>query len=85
MGRDRYLKKSLRTRKYKIAQRIANPDDLFKHKNALIFRDDIPERTDIEAIKLIGKAKKRSKKRSTVNSMGIVQAVDNISILCIWT
>ncbi|MDK2818301.1 MAG: HNH endonuclease [Spirochaetota bacterium] len=45
----------------RLHKEIANPDDLFKHKNALIFRDDIPERTDIEAIKLIGKAKKEIK------------------------
>ena len=45
----------------RLHKEIANPEDLFQHKNALIFRDDIPERTDIESIKLIGKAKKEVK------------------------
>ncbi|MGL5955029.1 MAG: DNA methyltransferase [Brevinema sp.] len=45
----------------RLHKEIANPEALFQHKNVLTFREDIPDRTDIDTKKLVGKYKKEVK------------------------
>lgn len=47
----------------RLHKEIANPEELFKYKNILTFRTDIPMRTDIDIIKLQGKFKQEIKQR----------------------
>lgn len=47
----------------RLHREIANPEDLFASKNALIFREDIADRTDIDSKKLVGVYKKDIKER----------------------
>ncbi|MGL5955474.1 MAG: DNA methyltransferase, partial [Brevinema sp.] len=64
-------KKAFELVKIRLRKEIANPNALFQHKNTLLFRDDIPHRTDIDAKKLTGKYKKEIKINLYGNQAGI--------------
>ncbi|MGL4560909.1 MAG: DNA methyltransferase [Brevinema sp.] len=54
-------KKAFELVNIRLHKEVANPEKLFQHQNSLIFREDIPDRTDRDAKKLIGKYKKEIK------------------------
>ncbi|MGL4563085.1 MAG: DNA methyltransferase [Brevinema sp.] len=54
-------KKAFELVNIRLHKEVANPEKLFQHKNPLIFREDIPDRTDRDAKKLIGRYKKEIK------------------------
>ena len=49
--------------KLRFRNEVSSPDDMFQFDNKLIFRTDIPARTDIDIIKLTGKYKKEVKEK----------------------
>lgn len=56
-------KKAYELVKMRLGNEVADKEDMFKYDKQLVFRKDVPDRTDIDYKKLIGKYKKEVKER----------------------